>query len=140
MNKLPNKPSALIRVALTDIELCRKDPKYDLDMNDWHRPGIDKICYVCLAGSVMAKTLKSIYDARFEPSRFDHETGNKLLAIDLFRLGEIVSGLEYFFNFERDVDELERCGLKEPRYRKTKQGYSPAYLNRLADEFERCGL
>ena len=55
MKKLPNKPSELLKVALTDLELVEGDSKYRVDMRNWHTPQYDKTCEVCLAGSVMAK-------------------------------------------------------------------------------------
>ena len=57
MKQLPNKPSELIRLALSDLEECEQDPKYAVDMGSWHRP-VGAQCLVCLAGSVMAKTMK----------------------------------------------------------------------------------
>ena len=53
---LPDKPSELIRLALSDLEKCEGDSRYEVDMNEWHVPTQKgHVCYVCLAGSVMAK-------------------------------------------------------------------------------------
>ncbi len=139
MNKLPNKPSALIRLALADLALCKADPEYALDMSNWHyyNTYYSGLCYVCFAGSVMAKTLKVNRLKRFNPSLFIHSIEYKLSSLEFFRNGDVDSGLEYFFDFRRNFN---LTGFKPPRWRKTEQGYSPAYLGRLADEFERCGL
>jgi hypothetical protein len=53
--ELPDKLSELIRVAVKDLEACRADPAYVIDMFDWHLPR-GGVCHVCLAGAVFAKT------------------------------------------------------------------------------------
>lgn len=69
MTQLPKKDSALIRLAVHDLELVEKDDKYVVEMGQWHQPTfIDnadcfdehdvEFCEVCFAGAVMAKTLK----------------------------------------------------------------------------------
>lgn len=68
MNKLPDTPSALIRVAIADMEKVLSMPqRYRIVMNTWHNPidiytqeefaSEDMRCCVCFAGSVMAQTL-----------------------------------------------------------------------------------
>ncbi len=135
VNKLPNKPSALIRVALVDVKLCRKDPRYKLSMGCWHSfNSYTGKCSICLAGSVVAQTLKKSYKLNIIPEDCN-SVEMKLRAIDRFRTGRVESGLIYLgYEFQKLI------GFKPPRWRKTQQGYSPAYLGRLADEFERCGL
>lgn len=57
MNKLPNKLSDLLRLAVRDAQACEADPKYKLEMETWHCPSHDgRVCFVCMAGAVMAKT------------------------------------------------------------------------------------
>lgn len=53
---LPTKPSALLRLALEDLEAVEADKKYKVAMGKWHEP--NGACKVCLAGSVLAKTLQ----------------------------------------------------------------------------------
>ena len=63
-NILPSKPWNLIRLAIKDLEKCEIDPNYKIDMDVWHLPPNEHIssddgkCWVCLAGSVMAKHFK----------------------------------------------------------------------------------
>lgn len=54
--KLPGQPSKLIRLAIKDLEAVEGDTRYMVDMRFWHLANYDS-CHVCLAGSVMAKTL-----------------------------------------------------------------------------------
>jgi hypothetical protein len=38
------------------MDLVKADSRYVLDMSVWHQSGVNK-CHVCMAGSVLAKTL-----------------------------------------------------------------------------------
>ncbi len=85
--KLPNKLSDLILVAVADLEDVEKDERYKVHMGDWHHPERDGKCFVCLAGSVMAKRLKAIPSAVLWPESFDKEIEKKLVALDDVRNG-----------------------------------------------------
>lgn len=96
MKTLPNKPSALIRVALTDLYKIEKDKNYRVDMSMWHFPRYNvDVCSVCFAGSVMAKTLNSVNSKLLFPDSFALPIQNKLLALNEFRRGRIDSGFDY---------------------------------------------
>ena len=90
MSQLPDKPSELIRVALADLNKVERSKKYVVDMGDWHLPD-DGVCYVCLAGAVMAKTLGVSPKREMEPWQTKYD--QKLQAIDSFREGSIHNGL-----------------------------------------------
>lgn len=98
---LPDKASALIRVALLDLAKIEADPFYRIDMTDWHR-GPNRspssfhtpTCAVCFAGAVMAKSLKAPFESDITPGEFDYDTSRKLAALDDFRRGDIRHGLE----------------------------------------------
>lgn len=49
------KPSALLRLALSDLRKVEQDPRYKVNMERWHYPDADG-CNVCLAGAVLAMT------------------------------------------------------------------------------------
>lgn len=130
--KLPDKPSALIRVALADLEKCEKDPRYEIEMDHWHQA--NGVCKVCLAGSVMAKSLGAEPSKGFGPSDFDQD--QKLRALDCFRTGWIKDALflmgfqvPYSFQHDRPV---------------TPYAFSPdrfkATLSAISDELEAQGL
>lgn len=60
--QLPDKPSELIRLALKDLRKTeRQFWKYKIDMDIWHSGKTSTLsrCSVCLAGAVMAQTLKT---------------------------------------------------------------------------------
>lgn len=96
--KLPDKPSALIRVALKDLMAVEKMKKiYEVNMGQWHeRSGYDydDKCHVCFAGSVIARSLKTEITLTRSPSDFNHDTSRKLSALDEFREGDIRGALE----------------------------------------------
>lgn len=88
--KLPEKLSELIEVALNDLDLCEKDPRYKIDMWNWHRP--NSHCSVCFAGSVMAKTFglgpdEHIMEERTGNNTFSARDWNKFHALDHVRKG-----------------------------------------------------
>lgn len=119
--ELPDKLSARIRVAITDVKKCEADPAYELDMSEWHRPfGFGAMCRVCLAGSVMAQTLGVPIDRECTPSTFEDETkrdygqlARYLLELDAVRGGmldnsELTQELADKFNelVEETYDEI----------------------------------
>ena len=111
---LPDKPSALIRLALEDMAKCEEDPDYEVEMSCFHLPNQDcvpdnpatmqikpvKRCLVCLAGSVMAQTLGAADTEWLHPADFRDKDGfhptteNRLQALDAFRVGVLWEGLE----------------------------------------------
>jgi hypothetical protein len=91
---LPDKPSALILLALRDLALVEKDKRYAVDMNNYHFP-YGKKCAVCFAGAVMAKTFRTRINTRTTPFELPYHHWSKLLALDCLRLGRIREGLMY---------------------------------------------
>ena len=122
---LPTTPSALIRAALEDLRACERDDGYVVNMSNWHWPTTDnrgrKVCSVCLAGAVMAKTLdvpreQPIFSmaqilgvAREQPifslEQCSGRVKDGLRALDYFRRGMISAGLE-MLGYD-DVDKLD---------------------------------
>ena len=83
---LPDKPSALLRVALSDLAKVEQDIRYKVDMSSYHvvRPG--GICHVCLAGAVMAKSLKVPFVSAI-PARLPES--DEIYALEQLRVGEL---------------------------------------------------
>lgn len=135
---LPRKMSALIDLALADLELAEKSKDYVIDMGEWHRAPSsdpyddDNLCSVCLAGSVMAFSLKANKVKTYEPEFIPESMGDntdQLLAINCLRTGSVqeaseILGLDNeeedgpfstdFGWFDRDVIDYEdnRAGFK----------------------------
>lgn len=93
---LPDKPSALIRVALADLRAVEKNPLYDVNMDFWHMPAVDPTdtCSVCFAGAVMAQRLGIDITDSAGPLDFEQKTFDKLTGLNYFRQGKIEGALE----------------------------------------------
>lgn len=122
--KLPNKPSALIRLAIKDLEACEKDESYNINMDRWQMPLSNGICEVCLAGSVMAKTLgvPRTLESTAAFTSLDMPTMNKMWALDYFRKGNLYGGL---------------ISLKLPIARWKLQVEVPEYTPKTAKKFKK---
>ncbi len=91
----PRKPSKLIRMALRDMEKVEKLKRYEVDMSDWHSSyeEKEKLCSVCFAGCVMSQRFKLSYKKSVSPLDFSPSWKNAFRALDSFRMGELVGGL-----------------------------------------------
>ncbi len=106
--KLPNKASDLIDLALHDLELCERNSKYKINMQNWHKLKDDNLCHVCLAGSVIAQTLKYPMKTVLPCHIINYEL--ELLTLDRFRIGDVMEGLcmyipnKKYKNFDFNLD------------------------------------
>lgn len=93
----PAKPSDLIKLALADIDGLDKSV-YEIKMDSWHQQADGKCC-VCLAGAVIANTLKrphwqdifALSSELCDPTYY--KWFESLLALDRFRTGNLHGGL-----------------------------------------------
>lgn len=82
--------SGLVGLAIEDIKKVRKDKKYAFSMTAWHFPRY-KECSVCVAGSVIAGTLKADPDDYVIPEDYCETVKNKLYILQLIRTGHLDS-------------------------------------------------
>lgn len=94
MNILPKTPSKLIRLALKDLASVARDRRYLVDMSIWHSGKVwsHDQCVVCLAGSVMARSLGANIGSRKLPVQFP-DNFSQLCALNLFRSGDVRVGI-----------------------------------------------
>ena len=161
-SKLPDQPSALIRVALDDLKKCMDDPIYEINMGTWHKPIFGQYnfisCSVCLAGSVLAQTFKIPASESIPPLRPFGESGvpsapnnpmfrrfdsdiDKLRAIDDFRAGAIVDGL-ISMGYALDYATLNGMGNPDRIMAAFDKDYPEPFfddIHKIADDLERCG-
>ena len=118
--KLPDTEKELLKLAIVDLEACEEDPLYRINMAWWCAPQRE-FCAVCLAGSVMAKTLKNItfsFDSvRYEttPEDFREQLGKKE-SDKLYWLNEVRRGRIYNFDKHLEyaiIDVSEYCDHSE---------------------------
>ena len=85
---LPDKLSALIKVGIRDIKQCERDPQYEIHMYAWHEPA-GNVCYVCLAGAVLAKSLGVSPDTYSCGMDLGDEVVRKTEALNEVRTGNV---------------------------------------------------
>jgi len=131
---LPDKPSALIRVALADLERTLLSPAYRFDFGEWYEPQPDGTCTVCLGGGVLAQAVGAGPQTEETWARVSHITTRKLFALSDFALGKIGQGLREIkslrpaaFLVDRDHDIGNLNVLK-------------GQLDTLANDLESAGL
>ena len=141
---LPTKPSELIRVALRDLRACEADDRYVVNMWRWHWPTTDhrgrKVCAVCLAGAVLAKTIGAPRERRIVDYDLSKSLENGLDALDCFRLGRIDFGLE-LLNFDLSaLDAQWTQYARESEYYESDPDEFHRRMKNLANYFESHGL
>lgn len=98
MEQLPNVPSELLELAMKDYEKTKVDPAFKIDMGYWCcKTTPDAPCMVCLAGSVMVKSLEIPIPEPGVRGYYTHDFplyANHFNALDCFRCGRVVEGFE----------------------------------------------
>ena len=137
--KLPDKPSALIRVGLADLKAIGETPGYQIDFMTWHNPAQEgDTCLVCLAGAVMARSLGAERGTTTGPGDFEdtERTHQKLLALESFRYGEAATGMAHALGYgDRDWEEFDR---HVTAFEHSPGGFY-ADMERLAQDLEDAG-
>lgn len=94
MKKLPNKPSKLLELALKDLRAVEADGRYIVDMCTYHnKRSKGGKCHVCLAGAVMAKSLKAKCGESYAPYSYEAGVRDQLFTLKCFCDGVISFGL-----------------------------------------------
>jgi hypothetical protein len=136
-NPLPDKMSALIRLALADLEKAEKDPYHLIRMHSWHEYEAG-YCHVCLAGAVMAGTLKVPASLTVTPKHFDTDTSRKLLAIDAMRDGNVDEAASWIYN-DGALEERGRGMDRDIAAYRANPLQFKRDMARLADDLEAIG-
>lgn len=144
LKKAAKKPSSLIRLALADLKACEADPDYKIDMRTWHEPfwkTVDKkVCHVCLAGTVLAKSLDAPKTANTSPSLYiDLDLGqgglgegstlaDRVVALDHIRRGMIATAIYHGWHFTSS-DRVQATVLNKLRKAFPKTKFKGNYIN-----------
>ncbi len=138
--------SELIIVAVNDLEKCEIDPNYVVDMDTWHSDfNVDNHpCHVCLAGSVMAKTVGYKISTEYDGAYHEFSDRSNFEALNQIRQLSIASALEWFGDENNaKTEEIEDDILE---LIDEKRGYSDcpdtfkANMRFIASELKKIGL
>ena len=143
LKHLPDKPSAILRVALADLYKIERDPKYYVFMGSYHDPrgyAVGKppeACEVCLAGCVIASSPASKGGSVYlGPGHFNATAAKKLRMLDAFMNGWIHEGL-YQMRFSLPEGWLK---TRVPTAYDVNPLKFKRQMRRLARDLERVGL
>jgi len=93
--RLPNKLSALLRVAVEDSKKLARRKGFELDMSTWVHMEASGQCAVCMAGTVMVSrfgvTVTSDEGDVIEPWDLSTVRERQMLAIDSMRVGQFAA-------------------------------------------------
>jgi len=136
-NKLPDKMSELIRVAIVDLEKVENLPeKYKVNMDIWHATlDQDEFCSVCLAGSVMAQTLGAKSTDNIRPY-YSHLNVKKLIALNALRAGYVDSASRHM-QYDKALNSL-RFDRGITDYHTNAEQFKKEML-KLADDLQEAG-
>lgn len=128
---LPDKPSALLRLALDDLAKVEAlSDRYQVDMERWHLPDAARSkCSVCLAGSVMAMSLGADPTMALDPYEWwDDTIEKKLELLNELRLGNTAT-----------ISGARCLSRSVPHYSTSPTQFRTALLS-LASDLEALGL
>lgn len=138
--RLPDKLSELCEVALEDVLALEKAGGYGYNPDRWvyYPPtltGGKQICEVCLAGSVMVRTLGVTHDVK-TPDDLGHDAAPKLRALDYVRMGLFFDALDEIIDMESWTNEKVN-NLIDDLYFESAEFESATNLIQLANALER---
>lgn len=143
--ELPNKLSALLRMAVEDAHVIEQTPGYQLNMHRWHAPDPSGICQVCMAGAVIARKAIVPKSEHFHPE-YDTTLGRKLAAINQMRAGNMFTAFQYLsgggslpsLSIQQE-DALQSAGIRIDYMPGIGRAPWASYLD-AASIFEKAGL
>lgn len=113
--RLPSTMSGLLEAAIKDARAIDRS-RYMPFSEEWHNALNSSVCEVCLAGSLIAQTLRIPFDLDFAPFMFSETTMRKLEAVDSMRCGfwRRVFDLLYATAPSKTIsDKLEALGMPD---------------------------
>lgn len=132
---LPASPVEVLRLAAADLRKCGEDERFIYDPQEWHAPSKNgrtgqEICYVCVAGAVMAQTLgaRGVVDI-WATDYADPHIVARLEMLDAVRQGSFATAVKMSDGTETDVQVA--------RVRLQMRDIQSESFEELADEIER---
>lgn len=129
--ELPSTLHELLRVALDDMRKCMNSGDYVLDMDVWHSVEMDTDgrCHVCMAGAVMAQTLKTPLRDTVVPYTFPGINYGRLQALNSMRIADFRGALH-------DVREYDDLDVDVPEDKLERADLATLYYDDLDDDLE----
>lgn len=142
---LPKKLSELILLAVKDCKRAQKNNHYVLDMKALHDGSDPKKCHVCMAGAVLAFTVKIPRTTLNLQLIQNLKIQRPIDAIDSVRLGSIFYALQSLGVMSDDLDDETRILVLEWEYRirsVTRRRHRASFdlYEKLAKELGAAGL
>jgi hypothetical protein len=85
----------VLRLALDDFTAVLGDARYSINLNAWHVPS--GRCEICLAGSVIARSLGAPVDLWLNPDDFTDDIEVRLMALDNLRSGNVLGAVSHLY-------------------------------------------
>jgi hypothetical protein len=146
--QLPGNLSGLISLAVKDSRKAQKSKKYRLNMRILHEPTVKGKCEVCMAGAVLAFTMKVPFN-RCIVGFVDtsEQSSNKFRAIDHARMGYLNSALEDLDSSYDDLSDEQRMVMNKWQIRTIqalrrdrRQRAAFSFYEKMAKELGAAGL
>ena len=99
----------LMTIAVDDMEALMNNSNYLFNAHYWHQPDVyaENMCRICMAGAVIANSLKCLVSSLKFPSHFKADTFCKLHAIESARTGDIEAAYYNLGKFEVKVKDFD---------------------------------
>ena len=103
---LPDTMHELLAVAITDAKAISRRV-YKPHFGYWHCPIDNGKCLVCLAGSIIARSLNSPAKANIRPSFLSTDVQRKMDALNAMRHGNWLHAYDLIYNSAPDRSTLD---------------------------------
>ena len=121
--------SSLIFLGLKNMQTCKIDDAYDIDMDSWIENDADDVCLVCLAGSVFVQSfgvkseIKQMIDNRInhsmQPGDVENLVSNqdelmvqKVKSLNDIRNNKIFLAAKRFYGYDYQIDGVRIDSFK----------------------------
>jgi hypothetical protein len=139
-DKLPDKPSAILRAALKDLAKIENNPiSFDVEMTDWIKLNVKSgKCEVCLAGASLVHTCE-MGVREFDWKEIPVDLSNKMEFLNECVHGSVHEALVQLMARDDIPEGVPRTfGVAE--YNKIDRHQFRHCLNNLADLLEKAGI
>ncbi len=106
-DRLPSTLSGLLESVIVDAEELDRFHYIPYSEN-WHKVRYSDACEICLAGCLIAGTLRNSHHRTLVPNMFSADTEHKLMIVDAMRSGEWRSAFIRLYQQDPDRETSEK--------------------------------